>query len=58
MSKKPFYDTNIDLNELFKSTFGEPIIDLDLSLEETFDKLFEDLPAYRQQLKERYKNEK
>jgi hypothetical protein len=45
----------MSLNELFKSTFGEPIIDTDLTLEEQFNKLFEDLPKYRQQMSERYK---
>ena len=40
---KSIFDLNIDLNELFRETFGEPIIDLGLSFEETMERFLEDL---------------
>lgn len=33
-------NVNMDLNELFKSTFGDPIIDVTESLEVTIGRLF------------------
>ena len=41
-------DLNLDLNELFKSTFGEPIIDTSLSFEETMERFFEDISRRKQ----------
>ena len=52
-SEEPFIDFDLSLNETMRQVFGEPIIDTDLTLEQTFDKFFEELPAYRQQMKER-----
>ena len=36
-------DLNMDLNELFRETFGEPIIDMSLSFEETMERFLKDL---------------
>ena len=41
-------DVNMDLNDLFKSTFGEPIIDVNETLEETMKRFFEDLSRRKQ----------
>ena len=39
---KPIIDLNMDLNELFRD-FGEPIIDMSLSFEETMENFLKDL---------------
>jgi hypothetical protein len=48
-------DVNMDLNDLFKSTFGEPIIDVDETMEETMARFFnQELP--RNQSHSRFKH--
>ena len=41
-------DVNLDMNELFKRTFGEPIIDTSLSFEETMERFLEGLSRNKQ----------
>jgi len=46
-ANKSIIDVNMDLNELFRETFGEPIIDTSLSIEETMERFFEDLSRHK-----------
>ena len=38
---KSIIDLNMDLNELFRETFGEPILEMSLSFEQTMESFLE-----------------
>ncbi len=42
-NNKSIIDLDMDLNELVRETFGEPIIDTSVSLEETMERFLKDL---------------
>lgn len=56
MIRKPFIDFNLSMNETMRQTFGEPIIDMDLTLEQTFDRFLDSAHEYKELIRRRYED--